>query len=272
MNIQEYFTAMDIQAQEIIFLKFFKNRNYLKLKNSLFNYRLRKHIFKQELQNHIKDNLKLLEIGSGVSPITNNLPNAVYSELSHVAVEYLKKTLKYNSVQDDITKSNFNKNQFDIVIASEVFEHIEHDEAAFFEIARIMKENGLFLISVPVHQWYWGPDDKLVGHYRRYSEEMILKAFNRVGFKMLKKIKIGNPFERMITLILSVMFIKSHFGKDNNKNPNDILVWLFDKVNFFLFVVARTVTYFTPSHFSSIDLYIGKRIKSTLSQSSVRRV
>ncbi len=252
---------MDIQTQEIIFLKFFKNRNYLKLKNSLFNYRLRKHIYNNVLKNYIKDNLKLLEIGSGVSPITENWPNAVYSELSHVAVEYLRKELKYNSVQDDITNSNFSNNEFDIVIASEVFEHIEHDAPAFSETARIMKKKALFFISVPMHQWYWGADDTLVGHYRRYSDAMIEKEFNRAGFKILKKIKIGNPFERIITLLLSVTFMKSSLAKNNDKNPNDILVWLFDKVNIFLFVVARTVTYFTPSYFSSINLYVGQRIK-----------
>lgn len=45
-------------------------------------------------------------------------------------------------------------NEFDYVIASDVFEHIREDEKAFCEIYRILKPEGIFIMTVPYqHNW-----------------------------------------------------------------------------------------------------------------------
>jgi SAM-dependent methyltransferase len=43
---------------------------------------------------------------------------------------------------------------FDIVIASDVFEHVREDEKGFREIYRVLKRGGIFILTVPYHhEW-----------------------------------------------------------------------------------------------------------------------
>ena len=44
--------------------------------------------------------------------------------------------------------------QFNCVLASDVFEHIRDDENAFSEVFRVLKPNGVFILTVPYeHEW-----------------------------------------------------------------------------------------------------------------------
>ncbi len=56
----------------------------------------------------------------------------------------------------------------DAVIALDVIEHIEHDEAAARELARSLRPGGIALVTVPAYMWMWGPHDELNHHRRRY--------------------------------------------------------------------------------------------------------
>ena len=49
----------------------------------------------------------------------------------------------------DLTKTNFSDNQFDLVIANHVLEHIEKDKEALFEIFRILKPGGFAILQAP---------------------------------------------------------------------------------------------------------------------------
>lgn len=71
---------------------------------------------------------------------------------------------EYNSESDltqkpftrfaDIQKLAYPDEQFDYVIASDVFEHVRDDEKAFHEVFRVLKTNGVFIMTVPYqHDW-----------------------------------------------------------------------------------------------------------------------
>ena len=63
---------------------------------------------------------------------------------------------------------NWNE-QYDVICAFEVLEHIEHDLNALSDWYRWVKPGGTMLISVPAHQKRWGHGDIWAGHYRRYD-------------------------------------------------------------------------------------------------------
>ncbi len=64
----------------------------------------------------------------------------------------------------------FRNGAFDVVIASDVLEHIEDDSAALAEMARVLKPGGSMIISVPAHQWLFSYHDAALQHFRRYSK------------------------------------------------------------------------------------------------------
>ncbi len=92
----------------------------------------------------------------------------------------------------------FKPNSFDLVICSEVLEHLEHPEKALSEIQRVTKNN--CIISVPHEPWFmlanlmraknisrWGNDIEHIQHWsNRGINAMVGKYFN------VKDIK--NPF------------------------------------------------------------------------------
>lgn len=97
--------------------------------------------------------------------------------------------------QGDITKLKGNAS-YDVVIASDVIEHIEDDRKALANLYSFVKPGGYLVITVPAHSMLYGKRDKNWGHYRRYnksdlsekllalpSSEIVTTAFwNFLGF------------------------------------------------------------------------------------------
>lgn len=90
-------------------------------------------------------------------------------------------------VQGDISKLN-GKEQFDVVIASDVIEHIEDDESALKNLYSFVKKGGNLVITVPAHMHLYGKRDKNWGHYRRYDRDNFVKKLT--GLKGSKVVSI----------------------------------------------------------------------------------
>jgi SAM-dependent methyltransferase len=71
--------------------------------------------------------------------------------------------------------------QFDLVCAFEVLEHIEDDAAAVKEWVSRLRPGGWLLLSVPAYQRRYGPADELVGHFRRYDPEALVMLLRSCG-------------------------------------------------------------------------------------------
>lgn len=72
---------------------------------------------------------------------------------------------------------------FDMVCAFEVLEHLEDDHAALQDWRPLVETGGHILVSVPAWQHMFGPWDKAVGHYRRYSPDELSETFRANGFE-----------------------------------------------------------------------------------------
>ncbi len=85
----------------------------------------------------------ILEVGSGLSPMTEASDRMIYSELSFPALRTLKRTQKKGIfVVADATRLPFKAGSFSQVICSEVLEHLPEDRPALREIASVMKPGG----------------------------------------------------------------------------------------------------------------------------------
>ena len=82
------------------------------------------------------------------------------------------------------TQLPFRENSFDVVMASDVLEHIEQDREAVSEIARVLRPGGAAIISVPAHQWLFSEHDTTLHHFRRYSKSAIRDLLERSGLRV----------------------------------------------------------------------------------------
>lgn len=68
----------------------------------------------------------------------------------------------------DICSSDLKDNYYQLILATDIIEHIENDNLAIKEIARILKPGGNLIITVPTFMCLWGLQDIVSMHKRRY--------------------------------------------------------------------------------------------------------
>jgi SAM-dependent methyltransferase len=66
---------------------------------------------------------------------------------------------------------------FDIVVASEVIEHVPDDLASVGTLAGLLRPNGILVCTVPANQWMWSVHDERNHHCRRYSRSAFQSLF-----------------------------------------------------------------------------------------------
>lgn len=89
----------------------------------------------------------------------------------------------------DISK-NFVDQQFDLIICSEVLEHIQDDLSALNNIAHMAKK--YLVISTP--QGRMRKFEEQVGHVRNYSSGELQEKVKNAGFQLVKVVEWGFPF------------------------------------------------------------------------------
>ncbi len=88
----------------------------------------------------------------------------------------------------------------DAVVAFDVLEHIEDDEAAVREIHRVLRPGGLALIAVPADPRLWSAHDEAVGHVRRYTRPELVDLFARNGFTV-ERVRSWNVLLRPVVAL-----------------------------------------------------------------------
>ncbi len=83
--------------------------------------------------------------------------------------------------------------QFDLVCAFEVLEHIDEDAAAVRDWTARLRPGGWLLLSVPAHQRRFGPADELVGHFRRYDPPAMEALLASCGLTDIEIRQYGFP-------------------------------------------------------------------------------
>jgi SAM-dependent methyltransferase len=81
----------------------------------------------------------------------------------------------------DLEKLPLASGTFDVVLALDVLEHLDDDAAGLREAARLVKPQGLLLITVPALPSLWGGQDVVSHHRRRYTRKTLLDVFARAG-------------------------------------------------------------------------------------------
>ena len=73
-----------------------------------------------------------------------------------------------------------------MVCAFEVLEHLEDDAGALASWAPKVRLGGHLVLSVPAWQDMFGPWDKAVGHFRRYSPDELADKLRAAGFEPVR--------------------------------------------------------------------------------------
>ena len=187
-----------------------------------FTYVIFLKILKEITKKRFNKKISVLDIGCGTGTISLYLAkkrNSVTGiDISKKAVKIAKENAKRLQLEkkviflnEDIQSFNFNQ-KFDLVICSEVLEHLKDDIKVLKKIRMFMKKDGYLLISVPstnapLYRWGFAKTfDRKVGHIRRYNLDGLMKILNKLDFKIIKT-------EKSEGLLRNSLFIFDFLGK-----------------------------------------------------------
>ena len=164
------------------------------------NFQIRRDFTVNYLTSHLGQDAKILDLGCGAGPILEKLhlhnfePFGVdysFDMLTHAHDRISKNTQKNPClIRSDCTKLPFETDNFDCVVCLGVISFVENPEDAIKEISRILKPNGLLIISVRnrLNKIYFDPI-----HFIKYLTKVILKPV--IGKKPINdELHIGRFF------------------------------------------------------------------------------
>jgi len=100
------------------------------------------------------------------------------------ALAYCREKRAYDDLlQTNGTDLPFSQ-QFDLLTAFDVLEHIPDDRVALQSWHTALKPNGYVFVTVPAYQWLFSAHDKALHHQRRYSARELKQQFEQAGFRV----------------------------------------------------------------------------------------
>lgn len=114
----------------------------------------------------------VLDVGCGTGAVMEFLLRQGYQvegiDINAAALTYCaRKGLAVK--QGTIDQLPFPDNSFTMVFALDVLEHLSRRDLALGEVKRVLKPGGLFLATVPAHQFLFSYHDRAAHHVKRYS-------------------------------------------------------------------------------------------------------
>jgi SAM-dependent methyltransferase len=72
---------------------------------------------------------------------------------------------------------------FDLIVATDVIEHLDDDRRALEELARVAAPAGRLLVTVPASMWLWSHHDVSMHHKRRYTARRLEAQMRAAGWR-----------------------------------------------------------------------------------------
>jgi|SRR3989344_4230635 len=195
-------------------------KKYHQLENAHWWFIGRRAAIKQFLRDVSKD-AKILDIGCSSGATISELKKTGYknvygADISKKAIEECKKNGLDRVYVRDASSLDF-KDRFDVVIASDILEHIKEDKKTVKSWNKIMAPNGKIICFVPAFNYLWSIHDEVNEHYRRYTKKQLKMIFEEAGFS-IKKISYWNFF-----LFLPVFLLRKISSSSDKKDKKDNL-------------------------------------------------
>ena len=167
---------------------------------------------------------KLLDVGIGYGLLEKLLIQKAPKleifgiDISTEAIKKMSKEIRGKFIIASVCKIPFTNNFFNFVIALDLLEHFRETELlkVLYEIKRVLKKNGIFIISVPLNE---SEKDKSENrHLTSFTESEIVALLKKYGFD-IKKTATLYAFKRWYLIkTLVAKFFKL-------KTPNLIIVF-----------------------------------------------
>jgi len=156
-----------------------------------FWFRARNRLIILALRRYFPQMQRYLEIGCGTGYVLAGIADA-YPQANLTGSEVFSVGLPFAAVrvknaellQMDARRIPYT-NEFDVIGAFDVLEHIKEDETVLIEMHRALRLGGGIAITVPQHPWLWSQQDEYACHVRRYQIAELREKVSHAGFTVI---------------------------------------------------------------------------------------
>jgi len=152
-------------------------------------YRARRKILAELIRREVRlpADARILEIGCGTGHNLQMLAGFGHVdglELDEEAAALSEKRLGRKVMRSPLPELDQVPDNYDLIGAFDVIEHIDDDRAALAAIATKLKPAGKFMMTVPAHPWMWTAHDVANHHKRRYSKRALRSLIENSPMKL----------------------------------------------------------------------------------------
>ncbi|WP_051409104.1 class I SAM-dependent methyltransferase [Syntrophorhabdus aromaticivorans] len=183
--------------------------------------RSRYRLLKNIVYNHVAPmgKTRFLEIGCGTGGfirqiVENKNLEITGSEIYLKGLLYAKKHLPdIDFIQFDVTQGLIGE-EFDIIAAFDVLEHIENDITAISNMNRMLRRGGCLIITVPQYMFLWSRLDEMLKHKRRYSRRDLLTKLRTCGFDV-------DYYTSFVFVLFPLMLVSRMLDRGGSQSQSD---------------------------------------------------
>ena len=156
---------------------------------------------------------RILDLGCGSGTNLSMLRSMSFQnikglDISPAAVELCRQRGFVNVELGNICETGLPSGHFDLVLATDVLEHVEDDRAALREIRRLLKRGRSAFLAVPSFPELWGLQDQVSFHRRRYRRGELVKKVTESGLRPIRHRYFN--FLLCPPIWLARLFLKKH--------------------------------------------------------------
>lgn len=163
-----------------------------KLEEDSFWFRARNRLIVWALREYFPAARNFFEIGCGtgyvITGVRKELPDLKVSgsEIFLAGLPFARQRLPDVSLFQMDARSIPFFQEYDVIGAFDVLEHIEEDRDVLKEMYNAVRPGGGVLLAVPQHAWLWSRIDDASFHKRRYDRKDFVQKIEAAGFRVRK--------------------------------------------------------------------------------------